>query len=323
MTLMCVSAPEEGSHVVSNGCSSPTQQQLSPDRPPPPSTPESPEILRELRRYAASADEDAAGVPSDLPSPLDMSSTPASDSQHNQSDHIRHHLAAAAADIRGTKRKLSTNNSNGGGSKQFGSKRASAAGRFPGMSPSSGVTYPSGSLSSSSSLMGNMGHMTHPYLMGGSSGGSAYLQTAGQTLGDLQAMFPSAASDLLCQGSAHLPSAAPSCSSLSSGYAATGPTMSSAPSASTSSSSSLPPYMMNPSMAGLLAPGYSLNYSQSEPRMYSNPLGGFPSPGLSSFSSPHSSLLGMALSQADAPFIRETDNGGTSSDDDVIEVMGQ
>lgn len=311
--------------MVSNGCSSPTQRQLSPDRPPLPATPESPEILRELRRYA---DEDAAQVPSDLPSPLDMSSAPASDLQHNQPGHTRDDLATTAGDIRGNKRKLSTNG-NGGGGKQFGSKRASAAGRFPGMSLSGGgVTYPSASLTSSSSLMGNVGHMNHPYLMGGGgSSGSAYLQTAGQTLGDLQAMFPSAASDLLGQGSAHLPSTAPSCSSLSSAYAATGPAMSSAPSASTSSSSlaqgSLPPYMMNPSMAGLLAPGYSLNYSQSEPRMYSNPLGNFSSPGLGSFSSPHSSLLGMALSQADPPFIRETDNGGSSSDDDVIEVMGQ
>ena len=329
MVLMSVSAHQDSqAHAVSNGCSSPTQRLHSPDGPPRPSTPESPEILRELRRYANSTDEDTAGAPSDLPSPLNISAVPAGDSQ---SSDLRVDLPAATGDVRGTKRKLSANNNSG---KQFGTKRGSAAGCFPGMSLGSGVTYPSAGLTSSSSLMGNMGQMTHPYLMG-SSGGSSYL-TAGQTLGDLQAMFPSAVSDPLGQGNGHLPSTAPSCSSLSSVYSSAGPAVSSAPSPSTSSSSlaqgSLPPYMMNPSMAGLLAPGYSLDYSQSEPRMYSNPLGGFPSSGPGSgssgflpgsFSSTRSSLLGMALSQADAPLTRETDNGGSSSDDDVIEVMGQ
>ncbi|KAJ3603212.1 hypothetical protein NHX12_030955 [Muraenolepis orangiensis] len=314
-------------HAVSNGCSSPTQRQQSPDGPQRPSTPESPEILRELRRYAASTDRDTTGEASDLPSPLDMSAAPGGDSQCGRSGHLREDLPPAMADIRGIKRKLSANNSNNnGGSKQFGSKRASAAGRFPGMSMGSGATYPSTGLTSPSSLMGNMGPGTHPYLMG-SSGGSSFLQTAGQTLDDLQAMFPSAASDLLGRGNGHSPSMAPSCSSLSSVYSSTGPAVSSAPSASTSSSSqaqgSLPPYLMNPSMAGLLSSGYNLNYGQSEPRMYSDPLGGFPSSGPTSFSSPHSSLLGMALSQTHAPLTRDAHDGGSSSDDDVIEVMGQ
>ena len=307
---------------ISNGYSSPTQR--SPDGPPRPSTPESPEILRELRRYAASTDEDMAGTPGGLPSPLDMSSGATSDSQHYQSGDLRDDVpAAAASEVRGNKRKLSANSS-----KQFGSKRASAAGRYPGTSLGSGGSYPQAGLTSSSSMMGNMGHMTHPYHMGGGGGSSSFLQNTGQALGDLQAMFPSAASDLLGQGNGHLPPTVPSCSSLSSVYSSTGPAVSSAsaPSSSSSSSSSLaqgslPPYLMNPSMAGLLSPGYSLNYGGSEPRMYSNPPGGFPSSGPGSYSGPRSSLLGMALSQADGLLAGETDH--SSSDDDVIEVMGQ
>uniref|UniRef100_A0A8C5FM62 Uncharacterized protein n=1 Tax=Gadus morhua TaxID=8049 RepID=A0A8C5FM62_GADMO len=290
-----------------NGCSSPTQS--SPDGPPRPSSPESPEILRELRRYAASADEDMAGAPGGLPSPLDMSSGAASDSQHYQSGDLRDDLpAASASDLRGNKRKLSANSSN----KPFSSKRASAAGRYQGMSLGSGGSYPQAGLTSSSSMMGNMGHMTHPYHMGTGGGPSSFLQNAGQALGDLQAMFPSAASDLLGQGNGHLPSTVPSCSSLSSVYSSAGPAV---------SAGSLPPYLMNPSMAGLLSPGYSLNYGGSEPRMYSNPPGGFPSSGPGPYSGSRSSLLGMALSQADGPLAGDTDH--SSSDDDVIEVMGQ
>uniref|UniRef100_A0A674CAB7 RAD54 like 2 n=1 Tax=Salmo trutta TaxID=8032 RepID=A0A674CAB7_SALTR len=167
------------------------------------------------------------------------------------------------------------------------------------------------------------GHMSHPLLMGGNSS-SPFLQSAGQTLGDLQAMFPSAGADLLNHASSatgsngHLPSSSSTTSSTN-----TMPV--------SSASTTLPPYLMNPSVADLLSPGFPLNYSQSllpDPRMYPNTLGGGPasSGGSSSFlshypSSP-SSLLGAALSRPDTHHMA-TDNGGSSSDDDVIEVTGQ
>ncbi|KAM4613378.1 helicase ARIP4 [Polymixia lowei] len=329
-------------HPVSNGCSSPAEQQRSPDGEPRPSTPESPEILRELSRYTASTDNATAGVGNELSSPSDMSAVPAGDegsSQHNQtsdlSRQLRDDLLGSTIGVRGSKRKMSTD---GHGNKQLGGKRASSAAHFPGLSLGSGLSFPSMGLNSSSL----MGHMGHQLLMGGS-GGSSFLQTPGQTMGDLQTMFSSAGTDLLSQsatGNGHLPSStSSSCSSLSSVFssAATTIPMSSTPSASTSSSSgSLPPYLMNANMAGLLSSGFPLSYSQSllpEPRMYSNPLlsgaGGFPAPSPSSaassflphFNNPTSSLLGAALSQPDTHLT--TENGGSSSDDDVIEVTGQ
>lgn len=239
--------------------------------------------------------------------------------------------------MRGSKRRSSDSQ----GNTQIGGKRTSAASHFPGLSMNSGgLSFPPVGLNSSS-LLGNLGHMSHPLLMGGS-GGSSFLQTPGQTLADLQTMFPSAGSDLLRQsatGNGHLPS--PSSSSLPTVFSSASTTipMSSSSSAAPSSSlasGSLPPYLMNPNMAGLLSSGFPLNYSQSllsEPRMFPTPLlsgsGGFPAPNsssttssfLSHFNNPTSSLLGAALTQPDRHHSAE--NGGSSSDDDVIEVTGQ
>uniref|UniRef100_A0A674MBX3 RAD54 like 2 n=1 Tax=Takifugu rubripes TaxID=31033 RepID=A0A674MBX3_TAKRU len=236
------------SHPVSNGCSSPVnQQQHSSNGEQQPSSPLSSEILTEFSRYAASSG--AGGT-------------------RNEIDHL-----------------LSS------GNPQAGVKRSSAAAHFPGMSMgSSGLSFPPMGLNSSS-ILGNLSHMSHPLLMSGG-GGSSFLQPSGQARADLQT--PS--------------------SSLASG--------------------SLPPYLMNPNMTSLLSSGFPLNYCQSllsEPRMFPNPLlsgsGGFPVPNsnsqglLSHFNNPTSSLLGAALSQPDRR--EDTENGGSSSDDDVIEVMGQ
>uniref|UniRef100_A0A7N8YGM8 RAD54 like 2 n=1 Tax=Mastacembelus armatus TaxID=205130 RepID=A0A7N8YGM8_9TELE len=182
-------------------------------------------------------------------------------------------------------------------------KHSSAATRFPGLSmSSSGLNFPPVGLNSSS-LLGNLGHMSHPLLMGGS-GGSSFLQTPGQTLADLQTMFPSA-------GNGHLPT--PSSSSLSTVFS--------------SAATTIPI---------LLSSSFPLNYSQtllSEPRMFPTSLlpgtGGFsaqnPSSTTSSFLShytnPTSSLLGAALTQPDRH--QRMENSGSSSDDDVIEVIGQ
>ncbi|XP_071351025.1 helicase ARIP4 [Trachinotus anak] len=330
-------------HPVSNGCSSPVdQQQCSPNREQRPSSPLSSEILRELSRYTSSTGDAAAGMGNELPSPPDMSAVTAGDGGSSQisqtgdlSRQFSDDLLSSALEMPGTKRRSTESQ----GNTQIGGKRSSAATRFPGLSMgSSGLSFPPVGLNSSS-LLGNLGHMSHPLLMGGS-GGSSFLQTQGQTLADLQTMFPSAGSDLLRQsatGNGHLPTP----SSLPTVFSSASTTipMSSTPSAATSSSlasGSLPPYLMNPNMAGILSSGFPLNYSQSllsEPRMFPTPLlpgsGGYPPPNSSSttpsfvspYNNPTSSLLGAALTQPDR--YQSTENGASSSDDDVIEVTGQ
>ncbi|XP_047439096.1 helicase ARIP4 isoform X1 [Mugil cephalus] len=325
--------------VISNGCSSPVeQQQRSPNGEQRSSSPLSSEILRELSRYTSSSGDGAAaaGVGNELPSPSDASSLPAGDgggAQNYQTGDLSRQLAddllSSALEMRGGKRK-STESQDGA---QIVGKRPSAPSHFPGLSMgSSGLSFPAVGLNSSS-LLGNLGHMSHPLLMGGS-GGSSFLPTSGQTLADLQTtMFPSAT------GNGHLTT--PSSSSLPTVFSSASTTipMSSTPSAATSSSltsGSLPPYLMNPNMAGLLSSSFPLNYSQSllsEPRMFPNSLlsgsGPFSSPNsgsttssfLSHFNNPTSSLLGAALTQPDRH--PNTENGGDSSDDDVIEVTGQ
>ncbi|XP_029989436.1 helicase ARIP4 [Sphaeramia orbicularis] len=332
-------------HPVSNGCSSPVeQQQSSPDGEQRPSSPLSSEILRELSCYTTSTGDAPAGMGNELLSPSDVPTGPAGDigsSQNNQiaelSRHLSDDLLSSALEMRGIKRKSTESH----GSTPQAGKRTSAATRFPGLSVgSSGLSFPPMGLNSSS-LLGNLGHMSHPLLMSGS-GGSSFLQTPGQTLADLQTMFPSTGSDLLRQsatGNGHLPT--PSSSSLSTIFSSASTTIpiSSTPSAATSSShssGSLPPYLMNPNMAGLLSSGFPLTYSQSllsEPRMFSAPLlsssGAFTATNpsstassfLSQFNNPTSSLLGAALTQPDTH--QSTENGGSSSDDDVIEVTGQ
>uniref|UniRef100_A0A3Q3FZ07 RAD54 like 2 n=1 Tax=Labrus bergylta TaxID=56723 RepID=A0A3Q3FZ07_9LABR len=287
-------------HPISNGCSSPVdQRQLSPNREQRSSSPLSSEILREISRYTSSTGDTNMG----LHSPSDMSATPADDggsSQNIQAGDVSRQLGddllSSALEMRGSKRRSTEGQRN----IQTGGKRNAAA-RFPGLSmSSSGLSFPPVGLNSSS-LLGNLGQSS--------------------------------------PGNGHLPS--PSSSSLPTAFSSASTTipMSSSPSAATSSSmvsGSLPPYLMNPNMAGLLSSGFPLNYSQSllsEPSMFSNPLlsgsGGFQAPNsssttsrfLSHFNNPASSLLGAALTQSDRH--QSTENGGSSSDDDVIEVTGQ
>ncbi|KAM8757557.1 helicase ARIP4 [Acanthopagrus schlegelii] len=332
-------------HPVSNGCSSPgDQQQSSPNGEQRSSSPLSSEILREISRYTSSTGDAPASVGNELPSPSDALAIRAGNEGSSQSSEaadfsrqLTDDILTSTLEMRGSKRRISDSQ----GNTQIGGKRTSAASHFPGLSMGSGgLSFPPVGLNSSS-LLGNLGHMNHPLLMGGS-GGSSFLQTPGQTLADLQTMFPSAGSDLLRQsatGNGHLPS--PSSSSLPTVFSSASTTipMSSPSSAAPSSSlasGSLPPYLMNPNMAGLLSSGFPLNYSQSllsEPRMFPTPLlsgsGGFPAPNsssttssfLSHFNNPTSSLLGAALTQPDRHHSAE--NGGSSSDDDVIEVTGQ
>ncbi|XP_028262160.1 helicase ARIP4 isoform X2 [Parambassis ranga] len=330
------------SHPVSNGCSSPVdQQQRSPNNKQ--SSPLSSEILRELSRYTSSTSDASASVGNDIPS-LSDGSAPTGDESSSQnyqtgdlSRQLNEDLLSSTLEMRGNKRKSIESQ----GNPLMAGKRSSAASHYPGLPlSSSGLSFPPVGLNSSS-LLGNLGHMNHPLLVAGG-GGSSFLHTPGQTLADLQTMFPAAGADLLRQpasGNGHLPT--PSSSSLSTVFSSPSIAipMSSTPSASTSSSltsGSLPPYLMNPNMAGLLSSSFPLNYSQSllsEPRMFPSSLlsgsGGFSAPNsssstssfLSHFNNPTSSLLGAALTQPDRH--PSTENGGDSSDDDVIEVTGQ
>ncbi|XP_077384956.1 helicase ARIP4 isoform X2 [Festucalex cinctus] len=307
-------------HSLSNGCASPGEQlQHSPDIDVEhqSSSPLSSEILREISNYTAStsgsadnelsstAAADGGGVIPDLCPPLDDD------------------LLRSSAQTQAVKRKHA-------GSQSAAAKRTSAASHFPGLALNSGgLSFPPVGLNSSS-LLGSLGQMTHPLLMG-ASGGSSFLQTPGQTLADLQTMFPSA------PGNGQLPS--PSSSALSAALSSTFNTIPiSSSSATTSSlaSASLPPYLMSPNVAGLLSSGFPINYNQpllAEPRMFPNPLlsgsAGFPAANsasstsgrfVSHYNNPTSSLLGAALTQPDR--YPSAENGGDSSDDDVIEVTG-
>ncbi|KAL6112091.1 rad54l2 [Pungitius sinensis] len=326
-------------HPLSNGCSSPVdQQQGSPNGEQQPSSPLSSEILRELSRYASSTGDAAASAATgddDSPSPPDMSAGNVGSSQNNRTGNLGRQLSedllSSPLEMRGSKRRSTESQGNA----QLGGKRTSAAARFPGLSlGAGGLTFPPvglNSSSSSSSLLGNLGHIGHPLLMGGG-GAPSFLQAPGQSLADLQTMFPAT-------GNGHPP--APSSSSLSTGFSSASPAVSMSGSTSAAASSSLvsgslPPYLMNPNMAGLLSSGFPLNYGQSllsEPRMFPGPLlpgsGGFPTSNssstsssfLSHFNSPASSLLGTALTQPDMH--QSAENEGSSSDDDVIEVTGQ
>uniref|UniRef100_A0A8D0DA14 RAD54 like 2 n=1 Tax=Sander lucioperca TaxID=283035 RepID=A0A8D0DA14_SANLU len=285
-------------HPLSNGCSSPVdQQQGSPNGEQRPSSPLNSEILREFSRYAASTSDVTAGMGNELPSPSEMVAVPEGDegsSQNNQtadlSRQLGEDLLSSALEMRGSKRRSTESH----GNTQIGGKRTSAATRFPGLSMgSSGLSFPPVGLNTTS-LLGNLGHLPTP------------------SSSSLSTVFSSASTTI---------------------------PMSSTPLAATSSSlasGSLPSYLMNPNMAGLLSSGFPLNYSPSllsEPRMFPTSLlsgsGGFPTPNssstassfLSHFNNPTSSLLGAALTQPDIH--QSTENGGSSSDDDVIEVTGQ
>ncbi|XP_054641117.1 helicase ARIP4 isoform X2 [Dunckerocampus dactyliophorus] len=313
----------ESQHLLSNGCASPVEQQHSPNGEQQSSSPLSSEILRELSRYTASASAAAAAMRSNLSSPSADGGGRIPELRAPLDDD----LLSSPLETQCAKRKHDDSQ----GSAQAGAKRTSALPRTPshfgGFSLSSGgLAFPPVGLNSSSLL----GHMTHPLLMGGS-GGSSFLQAPGQTLSDLQTMFPSA------PGNGQLPP--PSSSALStilSSPSTAIPVSSASPASTTSSlpSGSLPSYLMNPNVAGLLSSGFPLNYSQSllpEPRMFPAPLlsgsAGFSTPNssstssyLSHFSNPTSSLLGAALTQPDRH--ESAENGGDSSDDDVIEVTG-
>lgn len=271
---------------VTNGRASPPElKRFSPDGVRRVSPSSSPNLLRQLHHYTPAPAND-----------LTLSDRPTQQS-HTSEPQRRDNVigSGSALDAQSLKRKLL---SDARGSKRTNSTTAAA--NFPGFPVSAGYTM--GSMGFP--LLGALGHMTPP-MVGGTN--------PGHFLTDLHSMFPT---DTL--SSAHGSSSSTSIASSSS-----------APSSSSSSSSStIPPFLFNPSMASMLS-GFSMPYTQpllpDSSRMFSSSLStstsGSAPTAPSSFLSP-SSLLGTALSRPDT---RHTlaENGGSSSDDDVIEVIGQ
>ncbi|XP_066528031.1 helicase ARIP4 [Hoplias malabaricus] len=306
---------------VSNGRASPEPKRLSPLRRV--SSSNSPDLLRELRRYTSETDEAVAAGDGAL-LPLDMAETSGPDrpgrsldghSRQLSDDVISCSGSASTLDLQSLKRKLMADNR--------GSKRTSAPagspGSFAGFPLSSSFSMPPVGLHPA--LLGALGHMNPPLL--GGANRSHFLPQVGQTLADLHTMFPT---DTL--GSSH--SSQPTTS--------IAPASSSVASSSSSSSSSLP-FLFNPGMASMLS-GFSMPYGQlpDSSRIFSNSsmhpgsaLSSVPTSSSSSSTSAAvatpsflstSSLLGAALRRQDThPTLAE--NGGSSSDDDVIEVTGQ
>lgn len=301
-------------HPVSNGRTSPqTQKRLSPEAPPHPSSPDSPQLLREIHsnETASAGDHFTSSTMPEVPS-----DTP---SQHSRIPDLHRQLNSdvitSSLDVQSLKRKLSESRT----SKQPISKRTSApagaAGSYPGFPLSSNFGFPT-----TGSLLGALGHLTPPTL--GSR--SHLLQQAGQTLGDLHAMFSTNTLGLGMTNS--LLSSTCSTNTTSTTHAGMlASSSSSVPSSSSSaSSSSLPPFLMNPGMASMLS-GFPVPFSQP---LFS---GSLHPRGLTSTSTAASSastflsssgLLGPSFSHPD-PHSSLAENGGSSSDDDVIEVMGQ
>ncbi|XP_057181819.1 helicase ARIP4 isoform X1 [Triplophysa rosa] len=302
-------------HPVSNGRTSPQEQKrLSPEAPPRPSSPDSPQLLREIHsKEIASAGDNFTS--STIPEAPGMD-TPAQHSRVPDPHRQLNSDITSSLDVQSLKRKLSESRT----SKQPISKRTStpagAAGSYPGFPLSSGFGFPAMGLNPA--LLGALGNLTPPTL--GSR--SHLLQQAGQTLGDLHAMFPT---DTLGLGVTNS-SLSSTCSTNTTSTTHAGMLASSSSSvpSSSSSSSSLPPFLLNPGMASMLS-GFQVPFTQP---LFS---GSLHPRGLTSTSTPASTastflsssgLLGPAFSHPNT-LSSLAENGGSSSDDDVIEVMGQ
>lgn len=226
---------------------------------PRPLSPDSPEIIDELQRYTCGAGADAAAESSLSVSP---SSKPL---QAKGGDGVNHHDAAdaTAQDLRmGTKRKASPPSLDEVASKQpFAGKLSSAT------LPSQGFPFTGGygrpAMGLNSAMLG--GSLRSPLFMGS---GSHYFHPPTAPLGDPSYMYP----DLFgMNGSSTVPT--PSSSSSSSSATQTSSTISSSSSALAKATSLLPgavpPFLLNPSVPGMLPPGFPLSCTSSLARLYS------------------------------------------------------
>lgn len=312
----------------SNGSASPDskRKRLTPDSLTRPLSPDSPEIISELQQYAALAavretgdnpasttetqggsSSSAQGVSAEQllvmhglnPGPslnTPASSQPAESSSSSGRNSRGEGGAAEALDLRGSKRKSSTPacDEQSARKQQQTSKRTSVP--LQGYPLTGGYNLPPMGLNPAltNPLLAQMGH---PMFMGP---GSPYFQAHGQ-MRDPRLMF----ADPFSLGGASAPS--------------------SSSSSSAAASASMSPFMLSPSLGGML-PGFPLPYGQSlmpEPRMYAP----YPSThllpgGLPATPGPTGSgYLPGFPPQTEPQILSESDSSG--SDDDVIEVTGQ
>ncbi|KAK5622419.1 hypothetical protein CRENBAI_003931, partial [Crenichthys baileyi] len=345
--------PQEVSSSGSNGCISPDRKPMVPSKTVPrPLSPDSPEIINELQRYTAGSGTDARAAESSmntLPSNKLLQKKCGSSASTYSGEAMGHHDASATnviqpnvdtsvpQDLRiGSKRKASSPFLEERVSKQpFAGKHSSAPPPSPGFSFTGGYGLPPMGLSSA--MLG--GSVGHPLFMGSS---SQYFQPPNNQLGDPTYMYR----DVFGLSGA---TTVPYSSSPSSSTTIMTP-VSSSPSASVNAASSLPgalpSYMLSPSMAGMLPPGFPLSYSPSLAGLYSGSMlpgpAATPGPagasflsqypqttasGSSSSSSPSSFSPSARLEGYRAPVLMNGREVGGSSDsdddDDIIELRGQ
>lgn len=354
--------PEKASANSSNGSLPPNRkQQVTSNSMPRPLSPDSPEIIDELQRYASAtggsgekSEKAAEGSKNNLTSAKLLQANGASAGDSFASGNVSHHDASvtnviqpnmdatAAQDLRtGSKRKASTPPSlEERPSKQpSAGKHSSASLSLHGFPFAPGYGLPPLGL--------NPAMLGHPLFMGA---GSPYFQSPNTQLGDPGYMYP----ELFGLGGA---GAVPSSSSATT-------TTSTTVSSSSSSSASVkaacsvagapPPFMLSPSMAGMAAmlpPGFPLSYSQSLASLYTGSMlpGGLPGqaatpgPGGASFLSQYQGTSASSSCSSSpssfSPSVRSegqrgpvlvnggniSSGSGSGSDDDaeVIEVRGQ
>ncbi|XP_068613976.1 helicase ARIP4-like [Brachionichthys hirsutus] len=348
-------------------CQSPSRKQQAPSKTAPrPLSPDSPEIISELQRYTSGPVSIAAGSSAGEPGDAeesDASVLPSSKSlQTNRSSgrslssgSVSHHDASVTNVIHpnmdattaqglrtGSKRKASAPSQ-----EEERPRKRHAAGEHS-SAPMASQAFPfTGGyglpLGLNAAVMG--GSLGHPLFMGAA---SPYSHSPQTQLGDPGYMRP----DLFGFGGA---SSVPTSSSSTATTATAVPssTLSSSASASVEASSSvpgaLPPFLLSPSVAGMLPPGYPLSYTRSLAGLYTGSMlpaglpgpaatpgpGGAsflsqctPTPGTSSSSSSPSSSSPLERSEGHRRLLLV--NGGnidstSSSDDDsdVIEVRGE
>ncbi|XP_053281197.1 helicase ARIP4 isoform X1 [Pleuronectes platessa] len=345
--------PDKVSKNGSDSCQSPDIRQEVPSKPVPrPLSPDCPEIINELQRYTgATAGPEMAAVsnPNNLPS-TKRPQTNGSSRSSLPSGTMSHHDASvtnavqlsidttAAQDMRTcSKRKASTPPSVEQPSKQpSAAKHSSASLASQGFPFTGGYGLPPVGLNPAM-LSGSLGH---PLFVGA---GSPYFQPPHTQLGDPSYMY----ADLFGLGGA--------CSSSTSLSTTTATAVSSSSSVNAASlvPGALPPFMLNPSMAGMagmLAPGFPLSYNQSLASLYTGSMlpGGLPGPAAtpgpagasflsqypptaassSSSSSPSSFSPSARFEGHRGPVLMNGGNASSTScsdddDDDVIEVRGQ
>lgn len=332
----------------SNGCISPDRKPKVPSKAVPrPLSPDSPEIISELQRYAAGSGSDATDgeAESGTNAPPSNKLLQKNCGSTYSGEASSHHDASVTnvtqpnkdtcipQDLRiGSKRKApSPSIEERAGKQPYAGKHSSSS---PGFPFSGGYGLPPMGLNSA--MLG--GSVGHPLFMGSS---SHYFQPPNSQLGDPTYMYR----DMFGLSGV---SAAPSSSSQSSSTTVT-TSASSCPSTSVSAAGfltgALPPYMLGPSMAGMLPPGFPLSYSPSLASLYSGSMlpgpAATPGPAGASFlsqypqtaasgssSSSPSSFSPSARSESHRVPVLENGgevSGGSSSDDDddVIEMMGQ